>query len=429
MQNQVTKLSLVCLLMIAMQHSAGAQEADAPNAPSLSGAQQELVDLMTEYNAESETWIDAVRSYDTSEEREAALESGEIVDPGERFIPRLLEFEAEHRGEEVGLLALRQVFMQACSTLRCKSPQFVGRRKALARLAYYEQSPLLPNVVKHAISWRPQGYEEVYAICQSPTLPTDSRHMLQYYLAAYAFETRESQQYFTERVEVLRAGAEPNWAREIENNLALLEAWSSAEVLNQRCDVAILLLEDLAKRSPSPRFPDVEGLDNQWVIVRLLEESSEPSVAEKAAALLFKRRHLVVGAHVPDLEVSLVDDTPWKLADQIGKVVVIQFSFTGCEPCAAMYPDLAEMTAKYPDDLAVLTILRDPTPENALEGIDHGKFTWNITVDGDPGRLATKWSVAAFPAVYVIDKQGEIAAEDVRGNELKEEVARLIAEK
>ncbi len=191
---------------------------------------------------------------------------------------------------------------------------------------------------------------------------------------------------------------------------------------------AMRTVEELAEKSASPRFPDIEGVDERNYIIRISEDNTQPRVAEKAAAALFKQRHLIVGAKAPDLEAPLLNGTTWRMMDQLGKVIVIQFSFTGCGPCEQMYPDLAALAAEYPEQLEILTLMRDETPVSALEGTKSGKLTWSVAVDGKPGRITTKWSVSSFPTIYVVDKNGNIAAEDVRGDALRDEVARLSVE-
>jgi hypothetical protein len=70
--------------------------------------------------------------------------------------------------------------------------------------------------------------------------------------------------------------------------------------------------------------------------------------------------------------------------------------------------------------------MRDKTPENALDAVDSGKITWSVAADGNPGSIATKWSVSSFPETYVVDRDGNIAAYDLRGERLREKVVRLL---
>ncbi len=221
--------------MFAVCDIAIAKTTDTQANPRLSAAEQALVDLMTAYYGELEVWWEATAKYETSAAREAAIAAGELVDPGARYVARLLAFESEHRGEDAGLLALWHVFRQAASTARFDAPAVVGRREAATRLVHYEQSPLLPVVARIALHRKPQVHDSLQTLGSSPTIPESSRDMLRFYLAVDSFDQKEARQYSAERVGVLRAGGEPTWARELENHLSLLEAWPAAEVLDERC--------------------------------------------------------------------------------------------------------------------------------------------------------------------------------------------------
>jgi hypothetical protein len=55
-------------------------------------------------------------------------------------------------------------------------------------------------------------------------------------------------------------------------------------------------------------------------------------------------------------------------------------------------------------------------------------MTWNVHWDGFRGPLATRWAVDSFPAVYVVDGHGLVAARGgaARGERLKNVVASLL---
>ena len=408
--------------------AAVADTTDTETNTQLDAAEQALVELMADYYGELEIWWEALRDYETSAAREEVIAAGELVDPGVRYVPRLLAFEAEHRGETVGLLALWHIFRQAGSTARFNAPAVTGRPEAAKRLINYEQNPLLSLVAKTALIWKPQVYDSVEKLCSSPTIPASTRDIVRLNLAIHALQNRKAREYSVRRVDILRAGGKPTWVRELENRLAMLEVWPSADVVNERCINAIRSLEELAEKKNSPQLPKSERVDNHGYVIRLSKKNTQPLVAETAAAALFKERHLVVGAKAPSLDVSLLDGTTWRMTDQVGKVVVIQFSFTGCGPCELTYPGLAALAAEYPDRLEILTLMRDATPDSAVEATESGKLTWSVALDGHPGRITTKWFVSSFPTIYVIDTSGSIAAENVRGDSLRKEVARLVGE-
>jgi thiol-disulfide isomerase/thioredoxin len=150
-------------------------------------------------------------------------------------------------------------------------------------------------------------------------------------------------------------------------------------------------------------------------------------ISSVAEGMVFKKTHLRVGKRVPDLNVKLISGQDWSLAAQAGRVTVIQFSFKGCGPCEAMYPDLREIQQAYGDRVSILSIMADERIEDTREAVSSGKMTWNVHWDGFRGPLATRWAVDSFPAVYVVDEHGLVAAaRSVRGERLKNMVASLL---
>jgi thiol-disulfide isomerase/thioredoxin len=400
-----------------------------PPAEELTPAEQELVTLMTEYYEELNSYWQAERKFKTEQEYQAALDDESFVDPNAEFIPRLLDFEAAHRGEDVGLLALKHVFSEAARGGPHDGPCAVGRREACGRLFAYDDSPFLAYVARGSLHGRfePAAYDALTSLVKSDSLPQPIGDQLRFAIASKDLELQNSPYAgIAERIAELENGAEPQRPGELEWLRDLLERTPPTEEMTVRLQAALATLEQLAADETSPVLRRLEGIDDKWYVVRLVDDPEPRRLADQAAALLFKDRHLKVGAVAPNLEATLLDGRSWRMTDQRGKVVVLQFSFTGCGPCAAMYPDLADLTEEYGDRLEVLTLMRDDTAELAQESVDSGKMTWSVSLDGKPGSITRRWSVDSFPTVYLIDRNGKISARNLRGDDLREEVARLL---
>ena len=190
---------------------------------------------------------------------------------------------------------------------------------------------------------------------------------------------------------------------------------------------AISSLESLSKSQSNVRQPGVKGVDPGWFIIRVDSEKTQtmPLVTDLAAGLLFKHKHLQIGRPAADLDVSLVNGESWSLAQQRGKTVIIQFSFKGCGPCAAMYPDLKALKNAFPDSLSILSIMADEDQSDTVEAVKSGKLTWNVCWDGSRGPIATQWGVAGFPTVYVVGPNGKIAGNNLYGDSLKSKIDEL----
>jgi hypothetical protein len=91
-----------------------------------------------------------------------------------------------------------------------------------------------------------------------------------------------------------------------------------------------------------------------------------------------------------------------------------------------MYPGLRELQKTHGEHLSILSVMTDEKHSDTEEAASSGKITWNLHWDGHRGPLATKWAVTGFPTVYVIDPDGRIAGNSLRGDELRDKVAELL---
>jgi peroxiredoxin len=103
------------------------------------------------------------------------------------------------------------------------------------------------------------------------------------------------------------------------------------------------------------------------------------------------------------------------VADYKGKVVLLAFWATWCEPCIEEIPDLLALQKKYQGkDFTVLAVAAD------LEGAKtvapfakkHG-LTYPILVSR--GDIPETYPVPGFPTAFLIDKEGKIAARYLGG--------------
>ncbi len=108
----------------------------------------------------------------------------------------------------------------------------------------------------------------------------------------------------------------------------------------------------------------------------------------------------------PPLALDGLDGQAWNIARLKGKVVVLNFWATWCEPCRAEMPSLNALAQKHPQGLVVLAVNyqeAEPRIRHYLETVD---IRLPILLDRD-GAAAKAWTRRIFPTTVVIDAAGK----------------------
>lgn len=96
-----------------------------------------------------------------------------------------------------------------------------------------------------------------------------------------------------------------------------------------------------------------------------------------------------------------------------GKVVLLDFWASWCEPCRRSFPWLNEMSAKYADrGLVVIGINVDRTQTDAARFLREVPASFPVVYDPS-GKLATQYDVPGMPSSFVVGPDGAIAARHI----------------
>ena len=153
------------------------------------------------------------------------------------------------------------------------------------------------------------------------------------------------------------------------------------------------------------------------------------TIGDLSHGWLFERRHLQIGMAAPNIGSEDLEGKKVELKDYKGKVVVLDIWATWCPPCRAMIPHEREMVEKLKDKpFALISISADEKKDTLKEFLEKEKMPWTHWWNGSQGGFLKEWNIQHYPTIYVIDAKGVIRYKELRGAELEEAVAKLLAE-
>jgi len=105
-----------------------------------------------------------------------------------------------------------------------------------------------------------------------------------------------------------------------------------------------------------------------------------------------------------------------KLEDFRGKVLVLEFWFNGCQPCAILSGHIKQFLGTYPhnEKVTLITINVDKNKGHWLSGVTSGKYTSDTSIDlhvGEQGyfhEMLRQYNYVGFPQLMVIGKDGKL---------------------
>ncbi len=131
----------------------------------------------------------------------------------------------------------------------------------------------------------------------------------------------------------------------------------------------------------------------------------------------------------PDFDIALFDGGNFKLSEQRGKVVVINFFASWCVSCDEETPFLEKVAHEYPPQkVAFLGIAVDDTEKKAKAFMQKMGLTIPAGLD-KTGEIKEAYGLYGMPTTFFIDKGGKISylhAGVVTEELLKHEIDKLL---
>lgn len=152
---------------------------------------------------------------------------------------------------------------------------------------------------------------------------------------------------------------------------------------------------------------------------------------QELAAEIQKIKSRVVGAEAPEINLPTPEGDSLKLSTLRGKIVLIDFWASWCGPCRRENPHVKAMYQKYKDQgFEILGVSLDRDKAAWIQAIEKDGLTWPHVSDLNyfQSVAARTYGVNAIPHTVLLDKEGKIIANKLRGRLLEAKLEELFGE-
>ena len=161
------------------------------------------------------------------------------------------------------------------------------------------------------------------------------------------------------------------------------------------------------------------------------EEKGQPAAAYMELAQLVRYEHMQAASHSPQFSAAMAkleaDDQSrqhtnftltdlqgrtWTLSELRGKVVLVNFWATWCQPCRKEMPDLDALYNRFKSEGLVVLGISDEDAAKVRSFIAERQVTYPILLD--PGRkVNASFQVEGIPKTFIYDREGKMVAQSI----------------
>ena len=118
----------------------------------------------------------------------------------------------------------------------------------------------------------------------------------------------------------------------------------------------------------------------------------------------------LVGKPAPDFDLELLDGKKFHLADNKGKVVVLDFWATWCGPCIQAMPMVEKATSEFPEkDVILVAVNLQETSAQIKAMLERHKLHIPRVALDKTGDIAEKYQAHAIPQTVIIGRDGNVS--------------------
>lgn len=128
----------------------------------------------------------------------------------------------------------------------------------------------------------------------------------------------------------------------------------------------------------------------------------------------------------PDFEATLLNGKKISSKDYKGKIIVLNFWFTGCGPCKQEIPELNELVKQYKNkNVVFLACALDDDKQLLNKYLKQNPFSYGIIPDAR--KIVAEYKVSSYPTHIIVDKDGNIITRIIGGGKyIKSSLSNII---
>lgn len=133
------------------------------------------------------------------------------------------------------------------------------------------------------------------------------------------------------------------------------------------------------------------------------------------------KSNVAQGEPAPEINLQTPDGAALKLSDLRGKYVLVDFWASWCKPCRLENPNVVKVYQKYKDKgFEILGVSLDRDRNRWLQAIAADNLSWKHVSDLKyfNSEAAVTYGVQAIPYTVLVDKDGKVIAQNLRGQSL-----------
>jgi thiol-disulfide isomerase/thioredoxin len=141
---------------------------------------------------------------------------------------------------------------------------------------------------------------------------------------------------------------------------------------------------------------------------KMSEDDKTTLLGYYITASIFPPDVVEIGDDFADTDLLDVDGNTKRLADYLGKYLLLDFWSRGCGPCIMALPEMKEISETYSDKLTIISISLDADAAWKESMAEHDMPWVNIRDPKSFGGLAATYGVSGIPNYVMISPEGKI---------------------